>query len=152
LILKPEPTNKPVKDLSAKANARCATIPALAPIAKLRKGTVFTFVDLSPRLIVLTPHSAIAGPYHRNGDAILAVHRAFRETPEQAEKIVRSYASDYVLICPQSSESTIYKAERPKGLYAQLEKGVVPNWLTPVTLPNGSPYKMWEVKPQGGTQ
>ena len=150
LILKPEPEAKSVKDTSSKANARCATIPALAPIAKLPKGIVFTFVDLSPRLIALTPHSAIAGPYHRNGDAILAVHRAFRDTPDQAEAIIRSRASRYVLICAGSSESTIYKAEKPNGFYAQLEKGSVPNWLKPVALPQGSPYTMWEVQPLKG--
>ncbi len=147
LILKPEPVVKGGKDLSAKANSRCATIPALAPIAKLPAGTVFTFVDLSPRLIVLTPHSAIAGPYHRNGDAILAVHRAFRAPPQEAEAIVRSRASRYVLICPNSSESTLYKVERPNGFYAQLAAGKVPTWLKPVVLPKGSPYTMWEVLP-----
>ena len=33
----------------------------------------------------------------------------------------------------------------PKGFYSQLNRGQVPGWLTPVTLPKGSPYKMWRV-------
>ena len=149
LMLKPDgkPKAGAFKDLSSKANAQCATIPSLAPIARLPKGTVFTFVDLSPRLITLTHHNAIAGPYHRNGDAILSVHRAFRADPDKAEAIIRTAASDYVLICTNSSESTIYKAEKPNGFYAQLAAGKVPTWLDPVTLPKASPYKMWRVKP-----
>jgi hypothetical protein len=152
LILKPKEAPKAgkFKDQSSKANAMCATIPSLAPIGRLPKGTVFTFVDLSPRLITLTHHDAIAGPYHRNGDAILAVHRAFRADPARAEAIIRSRNSDYVLICPNSSESTIYKAEKPNGFYAQLASGKVPAWLDPVALPKSSPYKMWRVRAQAG--
>jgi hypothetical protein len=152
LILKPaeKPKAGAFKDLSSKANAQCATIPSLAPIGRLPKGTVFTFVDLSPRLITLTHHNAISGPYHRNQEALLAVHRAFRADARGAETIIRARRADYVMICPNSSESTIYKAERPNGFYAQLASGKVPDWLDPVTLPKSSPYKMWRVKPAAG--
>lgn len=143
----PEKPTAKLKAVSNKANASCSTIPSLAPIARLPKGIVFTFVDLSPRLIVLTHHSAIAGPYHRNGEAILDVHHAFRSSPQEAEAIIRRHGSRYVLICENSSESTLYRADRPNGFYAQLAKGKVPAWLTPITLPPTSPYAMWEVKP-----
>ncbi len=147
LMLKPEPVKKGPRDLSTQANARCSTIPGMAPLAKLPPGIVFTFVDLSPRLIVLTPHSAISGPYHRNQQALLDVHHVFRESPAEAEPIIRAHKARYVLICPNSSESTIYKADRPNGFYAQLAKGLVPSWLKPVALPTGSPFRMWEVEP-----
>ena len=39
---------------------------------------VLTFVDLGPRLITVTHHDAIAGPYHRNAAQILDVMRAWR--------------------------------------------------------------------------
>jgi hypothetical protein len=147
LMLKPEPATKEKPDLSSQANARCATIPGMAPLAKMPAATIFTFVDLSPRLIVLTPHSAIAGPYHRNQQALLDVHHVFRNSPAEAEPIIRSHHARYVLICPNSSESTIYKADRPNGFYAQLSKNIIPNWLKPVALPAGSPFQMWEVQP-----
>ncbi len=152
LLLKPDekPKAGAFKDLSSKANAQCATIPSLAPVGRIPKGTVFTFVDLSPRLITLTHHDAISGPYHRNQDALLAVHRAFRADAGTAETIIRSRGADYVLICPNSSESTIYKAEKPQGFYAQLAAGKVPAWLDPVSLPKSSPYKMWRIKPKAG--
>ncbi len=148
LMLKPADKKVPQKSTVASANASCGTIPSLAPIARLPRGTVFTFVDLSPRLIVLTHHNAIAGPYHRNGDAILDVHHAFRGTASDAEAIIRRHNAQYLMICPGSSESTIYKAETPKGFYAQLANGQVPTWLSPVPLPRGNPYLIWKVKPQ----
>jgi hypothetical protein len=31
---------------------------------------------------------------------------------------------------------------------AQLEKGQVPSWLTPVALPAKSPFKLWQITPE----
>ena len=60
---KQNPAMKPV----SRANGLCPTLWALRPVAMQPKGLVLTFVDLGPRLITVTPHDAIAGPYHRNG-------------------------------------------------------------------------------------
>lgn len=128
------------------ANRKCPTLPALRPIALQPKGNVLIHVDLAPRLITVTPHTAIAGPYHRNGEDILAVMRAFRGTAEQARATIVERRIDYVLICPNLSETTIYRAEAPKGFYVQLVKGKVPAWLNPVRLPKDSPYRMWRVR------
>lgn len=128
------------------ANRRCQALPAMRPLTRLAPGTVLTFVDLSPRLVALTPHSAIAGPYHRNGAAIVDIFRAFRGTAEQARAIVMRRRVDYVLICPNMSESTLYSSEAPRGFYVQLRDGRIPAWLAPVPLPKNSPFKMWRVR------
>ncbi len=109
------------------------------------KGYVLTFVDLGPRLITVTHHDAVAGPYHRNQAAILDVMRAFRGTAEAAHATIARRGIDYVLICPGMSESTVYRAEAPKGFYVQLSKNQAPAWLEPLSLPAGSPFKMWRV-------
>lgn len=127
------------------ANARCPSLSALRPVAQQPRGTVLTFVDLGPRLITVTHHNALAGPYHRNGQQIIDVMHAWRGTPENALATVQRYRVDYVLVCPNLSESTIYRAEAPSGFYAQLAAGRVPGWLAPVPLPQGSPYRMWRV-------
>ena len=107
---------------------------------------MFTFVDLGPRLIAVTHHDAVAGPYHRNGEQIADVMNAWRGSPEQAHRImVERYHSNYVLSCPKSSTTTIFSSEAPGGFYDQLAAGKVPKWLAPVQLPKDSPYKMWRV-------
>jgi multisubunit Na+/H+ antiporter MnhB subunit len=141
-----QPKGAAIISSSNKANSQCGTIPSIAPISRLPKATIFTFVDLSPRLIALSHHSAIAGPYHRNGEAILDVNHAFRGTADEARLIIKKHAATLLLICPGSSVSTIYAAETPKGFYVQLSKGQVPSWLEPVTLPPTSPFKLWRVK------
>jgi len=127
------------------ANNSCPTLRALAPIARQPHGMVLTFVDLGPRLITVTPHNAITGPYHRNATQIIDVMRAWRGTPENARATVERYRVDYVLICPNLSESTIYRSEAPQGFYMQLIRNKVPQWLAPVPLPADSPYRMWRV-------
>jgi hypothetical protein len=127
------------------ANATCPSLRALRPVAQQPKGTVLTFVDLGPRLITVTHHDALAGPYHRNAHQILDVMHAWRGTPENAHATIRRYRVGYVLICPNMSESTIYRSEAPQGFYSQLARGKVPTWLQPVRMPTDSPYRMWRV-------
>jgi hypothetical protein len=136
----------PRMKLVNKANSTCPTMPALRPIALLPKATIMTFVDLGPRLVTVTHHNAIAGPYHRNGDAILDIHKVFRGPADGARAIMQRHGATMLLICPNMSESTIYAVQNPKGFYVQLAKGQVPDWLEPVALPPRSPYKLWRVK------
>ena len=142
---KPNPRLKPVN----RANGLCPTLRALRPIARQPKGYVLTFVDLGPRLIAVTHHDAVAGPYHRNDEDIVDIALAFRGTAENARRTVERRGVDYVLICPGLSESTIYASNAPKGFYMQLNRGEVPAWLIPVTLPKDSPYRMWRVARSG---
>jgi hypothetical protein len=130
----------------AKANAQCSTIPAMAPIARMPATTIFTFVDLGPRLINITPQKAVAGPYHRNGDAILDVHHAFDGTPENARAIMLKHGATLLMTCPNMSESTIYRSRSPKGFYSRLATGEQFAWLEPVTLPKKSPFMLWRIR------
>ena len=129
-----------------KANRLCNFLPSYRPIAQLPKGTIFTFVDLGPRTITVTPHNSVIGPYHRNGEQIADVMNAFRTPdPDRARALIGKYRADYLMTCPMSSTTTIFAAEAPKGFYVQLSKGQVPEWLTPVALPKDSPFKLWKV-------
>jgi uncharacterized membrane protein YhaH (DUF805 family) len=130
-----------------KANRQCTSLWGLKAIAQQPKGMVFTFVDLGPRLITVTHHDAVTGPYHRNGEQIGDVMKAFRGDEPQARAIIAKYRSDYLLICPNMSTATIFRSEAPNGFYGQLMAGNAPAWLTPVALPKDSPFRMWRVAP-----
>ncbi|WP_293881908.1 AcrB/AcrD/AcrF family protein [Sphingomonas sp.] len=141
--------SKPVSPRSkaiGRANARCTTLPAMAPFTKMPVTTIFTFVDLGPRLINVTPQRAVAGPYHRNGEAILDVHHAFDGAPEAAQAIMRKHGATLLLTCPNMSESTIYRARSPNGFYSRLAQGERFVWLEPMPLPNGSPLMLWRIR------
>ncbi len=128
-----------------RANRLCNFIGSFRPIALEPKGIVFTWVDLAPRLITLTHHDSIMGPYHRNGEQIADTMKAFRGSADQARQIFAKYHSDYLLICPNASTSTIFTSETPNGFYGQLARGEAPKWLVPVKLPADSPFRMWKI-------
>lgn len=129
-----------------KASAACGTIPAMEVLNQFPRTVIMTMNDLGPRLITLTHHDAISGPYHRNGDAILDLHHAFDGTPEKARAVARKHGATMLLICPGFPEGTVYRSRAPKGFYAGLEAGKVPAWLHPVALPKASPFKLWQIK------
>ena len=142
----PDPVKNERQRAIARANNACPSLRAMRPVAKLPQATIFTFGDLSPRLITVTHHRAIMGPYHRNGPQIVDTMKFFRGTPDEARVLADKYRADYVLTCPMMSQATVFTAEAPKGFYMQLERGQVPAWLEPVALPKGSPLKLWRVK------
>ncbi|QDX28219.1 AcrB/AcrD/AcrF family protein [Sphingomonas suaedae] len=130
-----------------KANSRCASASAMRMLDRtLPPSTLFTHVDLGPRLIVMTHHKGIAGPYHRNERAILDVHHAFTGKPEAFRGIARRYGAQYLLVCPNMAETTVYRAREPDGFYGQLAKHKVPDWLEPVELPKNAPYRLWRIR------
>ncbi|NTS65427.1 AcrB/AcrD/AcrF family protein [Sphingomonas sp. HHU CXW] len=128
-----------------RATGRCLTIPAMRSLNALPRQTVFTFVDLGPRLITLTHHDAIAGPYHRNGDAILDVQHAFSRSPAEARAIMRRHGATLLLVCPNMAESTNYRAKARGGFYDQLAHGRTFDWLESVPLPAGSPFRAFRI-------
>ena len=130
----------------ATANARCPSLSAMKPLAKLPATTIFTFVDLGPRLITVTHHKAIAGPYHRNGAAILDVHHAFGGTPDAARAIMLRHGATLLMTCPNMSESTVHRYRHKTGFYARLAKGEKFSWLMPVPMPKGSPLLVWAIR------
>ncbi|MBO9580657.1 MAG: hypothetical protein J7498_07170 [Sphingobium sp.] len=139
------PTKRPANN-----GNRCRTLPALQPLDQLPAATIFTLVDLGPRMIAMTHHSAIAGPYHRNGTAILDIHHAFDGSPETFRKIAAAHGASYLLACPGFPEGTIYQARSPRGFYARVLRGEKFDFLKPVTLKfEGTlPYDLYRIAPK----
>jgi hypothetical protein len=145
LIKAPPP--KPFETKVNRATALCPSMWALRPIAKLPRGTIFTFLDLGPRIIAVTHHDAVGGPYHRNGEAIADLMNAFRGSEEQAHALTVKHRATYLMTCPMMSQATVFMARAPQGFYVQLARGRVPAWLEPIPLPADSPLKVWRVVP-----
>lgn len=140
----------PARTPTARSEVRCRTRPALKPLDQLAPATIFTMVDLGPRIIALTKHSVIAGPYHRNEEAILDIHHAFDGSPEQFREIAAKRGATYLLYCPNFPEGTIYQRRSPTGFYARLARGENFSFLTPVKLdyPSELPYRLYKIEPR----
>jgi hypothetical protein len=129
-----------------RAGARCMSLSALGELNRIPAATMFTHVDLGPRLIVATHHDGITGPYHRNEQPILDVHHAFQGSVDAFRGIARRHGATYLLTCPNMAETTLYRSRAPNGFYAQLAKGQVPDWLEPVALSKRAPFKLWRIR------
>jgi hypothetical protein len=128
-----------------RANFLCPSLAAMKPVAQLPSTTIFTFVDLGPRLVTVTHHKAVAGPYHRNGQAILDVHHAFGGSPAAARSIMLRHGATLLMTCPNMSEATVHRARHPDGFYGRLAMGEKFDWLTPVPMPKDSPLLVWKI-------
>jgi hypothetical protein len=129
-----------------KANGQCFALPRLEALNAYPATTIFTFTDLGPRLITTTHHNAVAGPYHRNGEAILDVQHAFTGTDENFRRTAAKHNATLLLICPNMSESTVYRARAPGGFYDRIAHNQVPKFLEPLPLPVGSPFRLYRIR------
>jgi hypothetical protein len=147
LSLKFLPIDKPDARITTinRAGSRCPFIGNLAPLNRYPSATIFSFVDLGPRIITVTHHKAVAGPYHRNGDAILDVQHAFGGSPDQFRAIARTHGATLLLICPNMAESTIYRARNPGGFYDRMARGETFPFLEPLALPKNSPLRLFRI-------
>jgi hypothetical protein len=133
-------------DKVAQANAACARMTSLRPLNAIPRAILFSHVDMGPRLITITHHYGVAGPYHRNGQAILDVHHAFTGPASGFRAIAARHKAQYLLVCPDMAETTVYRSRSPNGFYGQLHRGQVPGWLEPVALPAKSPFRLWRIR------
>jgi hypothetical protein len=125
-------TNRPV--LISGAPGTCQRSADYAPLARLPRGLVLAFIDAGPFLLMETPHTILAAPYHRNLKGNAATFDVFLGTPGEAAARVRELGVDYVAFCAGAPERYNYAAAAPDGLAATLGRGDVPAWLEPIAL------------------
>lgn len=136
-------------DRDADAKAVCLKTASYAALARLPPGLVAAEIDYGPYLLALTPHAAIAGPYHRMSAAIIATQRIFASPPEQARPLLSHLGVTYIAVCGPRGPSGLSAAARRASLWGQLQAGAVPDWLEPLDTGVNRPFAVYRVKPQG---
>ena len=101
-------------------------------LAKLPEGRVMSDLSSAAPLLVHTPHSTISGPYHRNGNQILAVYDFFQSLPGDAQKLASRETIDYLALCRAGSSIPVASGDH---LNARILRDELPDWLR------------WESKP-----
>lgn len=121
----------------------CHSTLDMRALAALPPGIVFAPVDMTPALLVDTPHRAIAGGYHRGAAAIARVITGFTAAPDAARGAILASHADYLAVCPGMPEMATYQQLAPHGLWARLARGERFAWLRPVPL--HGPALAWRV-------
>jgi hypothetical protein len=128
--------------------ANCSAPATLMSLNDLPPAVIANVLDMGPALLVHTPHRVIAGPYHRNARSILDVLRLWQAGDAEARAILARYGATHVLGCTASAVLMDAADSAPQGLWARLRRGETPAWLEPVSLPAGSPLRLYRVKSQ----
>lgn len=127
-------TTREVAPATSGSDACFAPCASLAPLRRLPRAAILTGLDLTPRLLVETPHAFAASGHHRGRAAMARVIAAFIGPPATARRLMREKHMTYLLIAPGGNEARIYAKAAPDGLAARLLRGEVPRWLVPVPL------------------
>jgi len=106
----------------------CGNEPAMEVLKSLPRGWVAGFVDQGPAILAYTPHSAIAGPYHRDAAGILDTYEIFAGKNPRA--VLGGRGINYVMTCRGAPDWDFYRAQG--GLVAELARNRIPAWLAPV--------------------
>ncbi len=131
------------------AKAVCFKTASYAALARLPPGLVAAEIDYGPYLLALTPHAAIAGPYHRMSAAIIATQRIFASPPEEARPLLTHLGGTYIALCGPRGPRGLSEAAREASLWGRLRAGAVPDWLERLDTGADRSFAVYRVTPQG---
>ena len=126
----------------------CITTPSIAPLAGLPAGLFVADIDLGPFIAALTPHRALAGPYHRIGPQIVANHGVLQARPEEAQRLLSGLGASYLALCAAATGTNVSSGTIPDavdGLRQRLLEGARFAFLEPVRLEGQGPVRVWRV-------
>jgi hypothetical protein len=140
-----QPAN-PKRDAAMKSGDSCVNRSEMEKLRWLPKSNLAAPLDITPMIIVNTPHTAIASGYHRNVEGIRDVILLYTRPPAEGAKIIARRHVDYMVFCPQAAETLWWARNGPNGLSAMLNAGKYPDWLEPVQVPGARALKVWRVR------
>jgi hypothetical protein len=106
-------------------------------------GTVLIESNLGSSVLLDTPHSTLAAPYHRDASGLIDGITALDGDFATARAIIARRHVAYVAACPGDPEIELIRERAPNGLLTHLLTGDVPDWLSPLSV--AGPLKIWRV-------
>ena len=125
--------------------ARCVIREQAGLLGKLPKGTVFATLDSGPSILLESHHGVVATGHHRANEAMADVINGFTKPADEARPIIASRGADYVALCSDLVEASMFAALAPDGLGADLVAGNPPEWLEPVDLGGPEEFLVYRV-------
>jgi hypothetical protein len=130
----------------ASGSLACRGADDVAPLARLKTGTVISYVDIGPAILVGTKHSVFAAPTHRNVEGHVVAFDVLLGDDATARRVLAQHRIDYVAICPGSPERINLRRAAPDGLSERLARGEVPPYLEPIAGDPAAPLKVFRVR------
>lgn len=110
----------------------CRDPAAYVALDSAPRKAIFSPIDLGTSILLRTPHSIFAAPYHRNVQGIDLVTDVFMGPTNTARAKMLAMGADHMVYCRGLVETTRYGDLRPDGFAAALNRDEIPDWLEPV--------------------
>jgi hypothetical protein len=134
-------------DINPPDRQACVSRRNLARLADLPVGILIPDqLEWGSYLLAFTPHSVLAGAYHRMSAAILAADRSFALPPDQARAVVAGTTADYLFTCGAQGPLGLSPEETTASLWGHLKRGDVPPWLAPVAGFDGHAFAVYRIE------
>ena len=118
---------QPRKNLDLPNKLSCRAQSDYSTLNGLPKSVVMSDINSATPILVHTSHSVISGPYHRNGNAILAVADFFETDVTKARKVASDWHVDLVAYCD------VKRFDQSKNNSGRLDYRIarndLPDWL-----------------------
>ena len=118
-----------------------------APLAAEPDGVVASASNLGSTVLRYTRHRTLSAPYHRNQAGMLAEIHIGLSKPEDARRYLDAAGVTLIAFCPSDPQIGKFERDAPDGLYAELGRGHVPNWLQPVPGTLGKSLEIFRYRP-----
>jgi hypothetical protein len=131
--------------------ARSSRLPCLMPSAfvdlvALPPERIMSPIDLGSHMLLQTPHSVVAAPYHRNAQGVRDTFDFFNQPIEAARAILDARGIGLVVTCPAMAEMRGLPDRAPDSFVELAPKNQLPPWLDDVSL--DGPLKVYAVLPR----
>ncbi|MFC6446961.1 hypothetical protein [Shinella zoogloeoides] len=126
----------------------CTAEASIAPLAAEPAGVVAGASNLGAPILRYTGHRVLSAPYHRNQGGMLTELHIGLSNPRQAEAFLRGAHVTLLAFCPDDTQTRDLAKAEPGGLYADLLKGRVPDYLEPIAGTESASLRLYRVRPE----
>ena len=125
--------------------APCLMPQAFADLAALPPERLMTPIDLGSHILLFTPHSVVAAPYHRNQQGVLDAFHFFNWPIDKARAILDARGVSVIVNCPAMTQELDDAA--PDSFVKLVDIDQLPSWIKDVT-PPGAALRTYAVLPR----
>lgn len=137
LLAFPEYETATADTLRPQRNA-CLMPGAFDDLPGLPPERLMTPIDLGSHMLLYTPHSVVAAPYHRNQQGVLDTFRFFNGPIEAGRAILEERGISLVVICPAMREIIGLVDHAPDSFVTLFADGRLPSWLRDISPPHSA--------------
>jgi hypothetical protein len=124
----------------------CLVPSAFADLAAMPPERIMTPIDLGSHMLLETPHSVVAAPYHRNQAGVRDAIAFFNHPIDTVKPILADRGVTLVVVCPLMPELITGFDPAPDSFILLMKQGKLPGWLEEVSLPD-APLRVFAVLP-----